>query len=488
MNLHRVAIGIVFFLIPIIGYPAIIHVPGDHSTIQAAVDTAGNGDTILIADGTYSGTGNIGIHWDATLKHLVIRSENGRDHCIIDCKNEERGFLLNMGQDHSDIIEGLTITNGWVYGSGGAILIVSTSPRILNCSMVNNTSYSAAPDQYYGGGAMAVYDSAAPIIKGNIIRNNSSSLRGGGIEYDKYASGVLENNIIDGNESAEWGGGGIALKHFSNPLIINNLIINNVSDCRFDGGFGGGISASFSSSLIINNTIANNSTGNEYYDGKGGGIAIEKWEPYPIIRNCIIWNNVSGPSSMNIEFDLHEWMDISYCNVEEDLAHIFDLKPHTNIDSPPKFIDPENGNYQLLSNSPCINKGDPDTTGLHLPSLDLSGNNRIFGDTVDMGTYEYNRPTTIPAITSRADFHVYPNPCSGLLVLEVGENEKHNDLVVRICNLEGKIVKEENIDAAKKVIPINISNQPGGIYFLTLASNRQVLYRQKIIKKSGTEY
>ena len=226
MNLHRVAICVIFLLIPIIGYPAIVHIPDDHLTIQSAIDAAGDGDTVLIADGVYSSTGNINIQWDATFKHLVIMSENGRDHCIIDCKNEGRGFLLNMGQDHRDVIDGLTITNGWVYGSGGAILIASASPRIINCKMVDNIS-STAPDIFYGGGAIMVLGAASPLIQGNIIRNNCSNAWGGGIEFIEPASGVVENNVIDGNESTQQSGGGIALINHSDPLIINNLIINN---------------------------------------------------------------------------------------------------------------------------------------------------------------------------------------------------------------------------------------------------------------------
>ena len=159
MNPHRNTIGAILLLIPIIAFPATINVPGDHATIQSAIAAAADGDTILIADGTYNGPGNIGIEWDATVKHLVIMSEHGRDHCIIDCKEEDRGFLLNNGQDHRDVIDGLTITNGWHTGSGGAICIAATSPRIMNCMLENNTSY-ATSGNYNGGGATMVYGEA----------------------------------------------------------------------------------------------------------------------------------------------------------------------------------------------------------------------------------------------------------------------------------------------------------------------------------------
>jgi len=481
MNPHRYAIGAIFLLIPILAYPATIHVPDDHSTIQSAIDAAGDGDTILIAGGTYSGAGNIGIEWDATVKHLVIISENGRDHCIIDCLQEGRGFLLNNGQDHRDVIDGLTITNGLVMGAGGAIHISSTSPTIRNCMLVNNTADGYHDNSYSGcGGALIVYNASAPLIQGNIIQDNVASNLGGGLLFAEGASGVLENNVIDGNKALDYHGGGITLWNNSSPSIINNLIINNSCSASM-GGRGGGIYLDHSMSKLVNNTIAFNYTiGDSYGDGSGGGIYIGNWA-VPDIKNCIIWYNHSGASSMNIYFDPQEWLDISYCNVENDLGHIFDLEPHTNMDAPPEFVDTINGDFQLLWRSPCINQGNPDTSGVHLPPLDLSENLRIFEDIVDIGAYEFNQPSSKPMIGAGGDFRLYPNPSSGLFFLEYPADPKHDDLVLRIYNVTGALVLEERTDVTETVVPINISKQPNGIYFLAVFSNNKILFRQKII-------
>jgi hypothetical protein len=184
---------------------------------------------------------------------------------------------------------------------------------------------------------------------------------------------------------------------------------------------------------------------------------------------------------MNIEFDLHEWMDISYCNVENDLGHIFDLKPYTNIDSLPGFMDPENGNFQLQWNSPCINMGTPDTTGLSLPSEDLSGNQRIFEDRVDMGPFEYQHATSLPEFIEGEGFRVYPNPGSGMFFLECLQG-KHEDLLLVIHGVNGEKVNEIPLDRDYAIYPVDLSMFPGGMYFLTVYSRRQVLFRQKVVK------
>lgn len=483
MRSCRFFIGFGLLLWSICLSAAELGVPGEYQNIQSAIDSAADGDTILIADGTYSGVGNIGIHWDATARHLVIMSENGREHCIIDCLQEDRAFLLNQGQDRRDVIQGLSMTNGKVNGAGGAINILSASPTIRDCLLANNHATGYHDNSYSGGGgAIVIQYESDPLIQGNIIRNNVADNLGGGLLFAEHTSGVLENNVIEGNMALDHWGGGIALWNSASPFIIGNLIIHN-SCSGFNGGRGGGIYYGNSESVLVNNTIAfNATTGDEYGDGYGGGISIDRWGS-PVIINCIIWYNRSGASSMNIYFDPQEWLDISYCNVEYDLGHIFDLEPHTNMDVPPAFADTASGNFQLNWNSPCINKGDADTTGMYLPSLDPAGNLRIYEDRVDIGAYEYNRPSSREPLSPAEDFQLYPNPSEGSFFINYGGGSVLEAPVLRICDMRGALIREEYLDLNQVQVPVNISGQAHGVYILTLHSQGKVLYRQKLVIK-----
>jgi len=79
----------------------------------------------------------------------------------------------------------------------------------------------------------------------------------------------------------------------------------------------------------------------------------------------------------------------------------------------------------LTENSPCIDAGTPDTTGLNLPPWDILGNQRIWdgdGDEIaiiDMGAYEYGAPPytgiddrVVSESKTRSFLHNYPNPFS----------------------------------------------------------------------------
>jgi len=259
------------------------------ATIQKAIDSSFDGDTVIVADGTYTGPGNRDI--DFLGKAIAVRSESGPENCIIDCNGTEaehhRGFYFNGGEDKNSIIDGLTVANGYGPGEdvenrwilrGGAILCSASSPTIINCTIKGNLGDDR-------GGGICCTDGSNPTIKNCTITDNFAEY-GGGIYCNASSSPIITNCTITGNKGPGcYGicsfGGGIYCRD-SNPLITKCTISSNRADC------GGGISCYGSSPTITHCTTIGNSASHH-----GGGIYCEATSS-PIITNCTISGNTSG--------------------------------------------------------------------------------------------------------------------------------------------------------------------------------------------------
>jgi parallel beta-helix repeat protein len=223
-------------------------------------------------------------------------------------------------------------------------------------------------------------------LAGNIIYNNRA--RDGGGVYLRNTNLVI-NNFITNNISIGYAAG---ICNIGNSLIVNNIISNN--SCT---GFGsGGFYTNVGTTILLNNTITNN-----YSNNNGGGLYLNG---NSVIKNCIIWNNQSKNSGNQIfmESMFHEF-SIEYClirNGENDIVSDEDFSlSGTNKVTDPIFIAPSSGvgvdyngleaDWSLSSESPCINSGTIDTTGLNLPPYDIEGYPRVFHGRIDIGAYEF---------------------------------------------------------------------------------------------------
>jgi hypothetical protein len=90
-------------------FAVIKNVPSVYLTIQAGIDAAGTGDTVLVEDGTYTGPGNRDIDFKG--KAITVQSENGPASTIIDCQGLGRGFYFHNNEGKGSVLAGFTIAD-----------------------------------------------------------------------------------------------------------------------------------------------------------------------------------------------------------------------------------------------------------------------------------------------------------------------------------------------------------------------------------------
>jgi hypothetical protein len=360
---------------------------GDAPTIQAGIDSAAAGDSVVLAPGTYKEAGNRNIDFKG--KGIVVSSSAGAGATIIDCEYAARGFIFRSGEGPNAVISGLTIAHGVHVFFGGGIFCSLASPTISNNVFVGHRA------SFQGG---AVYcDSSRASITNNLFQDNGSQ-NGGGIWVSGGSDLTLSSNRFVGCNAA--GAGGAIACNRSNPLIFQNEFLSNqaadgaainllesspeITDNTFDqnvtSGGGGAVRCEQSSPWIHGNIFTYNvaATGaalhcetasspvveNNTFDANegsvaGAGIYCSGFSDATIHANIIV-NSSSGSAFEFVDFSLPA---VSCCDVFNNAGG--DAIPagsdqDNNFSLDPLFCgNPGSGNYELQSTSPCVPSNHP---------------------------------------------------------------------------------------------------------------------------------
>lgn len=469
----------------------IINVPADQPTIQEGINASVDTDTVLVQPGTY--VENINYNGkNITVASLFYTTQDTSyiSQTIIDGNLNGSVVTFESGEDSTAILTGFTISNGYFLVGGGILIANNSNPKLINLIISNNNATmdgggihcSESNPSFdnviiinnsavYGGGVM--YYNSNSSFKDVIITGNLASHSGGGINFFT-CNPNLENVIIAGNQAVDKGGG-IYFELLCNPNLVNVIITGNSAE------YGGGIYSWASDSNLINVTLSNNSA------DFGGGIYCR--DANPSLVNCILWNDLPEETYFDESLGPNS-ITISYSDIQDGEAGIVTNNNgivnwlEGNINEDPLFLGIGEHPYSLFTDSPCINAGIPDTSGLNLPEYDLAGNSRIFGGRIDMGAYEW-QGTPVgdeELVVMNWNLFNYPNPFNPEtnIQFDIKENETGT---LTLFNIKGQILESHQFESGKHNYLWNASNQASGIYFYKLQTQTIIETRKMLLLK-----
>jgi Right handed beta helix region len=299
-------------------------------------------------------------------------------NCIVDSNsvsNLGAGIRITHCNEEGDIENGkitdTQISNNTSTSSGGGIDI-----RLSNCELLNS---KISENQGSVGGGIYISESEVDIFECQ-INGNTALYSGGGIHLFAFDQINIQESLIYQNVSP---GNGAGIESYgridsTGLLKINNCLIrdNHITD----DGKGGGIYTIFSETRITSSNVINN-----FSDGREVGEGIYSHANSDLIlANNILWGNdlISHPgtdgSLIIRNSDIENYTILSG---SEDISGV--------INQNPLFANPEDNDYYLTENSPCIDTGINAFSWNGEIIVDLSPE-EYHGTNVDMGYYEYS--------------------------------------------------------------------------------------------------
>lgn len=195
--------------------------------------------------------------------------------------------------------------------------------------------------------------------------------------------------------------------NFASPNFVNCLMTDNYAFVS-----GSAVHCLDAYPGLSNSTIVFNHVLNEEIFDEAGAIHNHLSKSRPV--NCIIRDN-SSHYFLGGQIREPKLYYTIYNNIEG--GH----PGEGNFDDDPLFVGDGSHPYALQPDSPCVERGNPQTAGLHLTLFDLAGHSRLYDPRIDVGAYEWVPVAGVPdhpvvdegqaAGRGVISFSASPNPC-----------------------------------------------------------------------------
>jgi len=311
---------------------------------------------------------------------------------------------------------------------------------------------------WYGGGISCRHSD--PLIANNIIIQNSSDWAGGGIFCWSGSNPAILNNTISNNFAPEGGG---LLTCWSHPTIIKNVIVNNAATQ------GAGIAILFCDRYqplaISKNIIARNEA------AFGGGI-YSRYSTFSMANNTITENltnhfgtglyleGVSNSTILNTIFWGNSPSEIYVGEWSDPVITYCDIQDTVwvgegNISADPIFCYPDTLNYYLRNDSPCVGAGQD---GTNIGALDVG--------CYHTEMHELDELLPVSFVTLQA----FPNPFNSSTIIEY-TLPKSSNLTIIVYDVLGQqvdVLSEQFQLPGKYQHTWKAKDFSSGVYFVLL--------------------